>query len=151
MTGEVRPPERHDAPLTIAEAKRRLALPVGIEELGAQPLRHVEIELLGAALPSAADRVGQVEFQSGAIERGLARQFLDLQPPRGKLRTLASGSLMATLLAVVSMMGQRVRSVRDWSSEVVESARETRFLQKPGLALNEAFWVPPVRACLRSS
>ena len=39
---------------------------------GAEPPRHLEIELQGAALPVAAERVAQDEFELRPVERALA-------------------------------------------------------------------------------
>jgi len=49
-----------------------LADVIGIEALGQD-----EVELKGAALPGAADRVAQMEFQLRPIEGAFARQPLD--------------------------------------------------------------------------
>src|SRR5205823_12450832 len=44
-----------------------------------EPLRHRVVELDGAELPLAADRIGYVEIDLGPIERAIARLQLVLQ------------------------------------------------------------------------
>ena len=61
---------------------RRLARVVFIDEFGAQTPRHREIDLNGAALPDAANRVLERKFDLGAVKRALARQGF----PRHALR-----------------------------------------------------------------
>src|SRR5438067_805285 len=52
---------------------RRVAAAILADIGGAEPLRHLEIELQRAALPIATERVAQHEFELGAVERALAR------------------------------------------------------------------------------
>src|SRR3954469_6029504 len=55
---------------------RNVLLAVLADVEGAEPLGHDIIELERAALPGAADRIGQMEFELWRIEGALARQFL---------------------------------------------------------------------------
>ncbi len=52
---------------------RRLLLAVGVDVVGAEPLRQVEIDLRGAALPVATDGVAQHILELRAVEGALAR------------------------------------------------------------------------------
>ena len=52
---------------------RRLLLAVGVDVERAEPLRQVEVDLDGAALPVAADGVAQHVLELGAVEGALAR------------------------------------------------------------------------------
>ena len=58
------------------EHDRHVLLAILADIEGAEPLGHDIIELERAALPGAADRVGQVEFELGRVEGALARQLL---------------------------------------------------------------------------
>ncbi len=46
----------------------------------AEPLRHRRVELVRAALPGTADRVGQMELELGPIESALAGQHFIIEP-----------------------------------------------------------------------
>ena len=58
------------------EHDRAVALAILADIRGVEPLGQDIIKLQRAALPGAADRVSQVEFELGRIEGALARQFL---------------------------------------------------------------------------
>ena len=57
---------------------RRLLGAVGVDIERAEPLRQVEVDLRGAALPVAADRVAQHIFELRPVERAFARVDLGL-------------------------------------------------------------------------
>src|SRR3546814_2520130 len=57
-----------------------------IDIFGAKPFRHHEIDLHGADLPTAADRIAHVVFDLGAVEGALARQFLPVHIGRSEER-----------------------------------------------------------------
>src|SRR3954454_10818887 len=58
------------------EHHRNVLLAILADVGGAEQPRHDIVELKRAALPRPPDRVGQVEFELGAVEGALARQFL---------------------------------------------------------------------------
>src|SRR3546814_6756504 len=57
------------------EHHRAVALAILADIAGVEALGHHAVGLDRPALPGAADRVGQVEFELGRIESPLARQF----------------------------------------------------------------------------
>ena len=57
---------------------RRLLRTVGVDVERAEALRQVEVDLRGAALPVAADRIAQHIFELRPVERAFAR--IDLGP-----------------------------------------------------------------------
>ena len=67
---------------------RRLLLAVGVDVERAEPLRQVEVDLDGAALPVAADGVAQHVLELGAVEGALARIDAGLDLAAGLRRDL---------------------------------------------------------------
>src|SRR4051812_5321595 len=60
--------------------ERMMLLAIGTDVGGIEPLWHLRVELQSAALPGAADRVLQMEFELGTIESAFARQRLIFEP-----------------------------------------------------------------------
>src|ERR1700761_9270978 len=72
---------------------RVLSLTVLVHVLGAQALGHHEIDLHGANLPGATDRVLHVVLDLGTVEGTLTRQLLPAHP--GGTQRRAQGILGA--------------------------------------------------------
>ena len=73
---------------------RAVLLAVLADVAGVQALGQDEVDLMGAALPFAADRVAQDELELGPVERALAGIELGLEPGRrGRLAQRLLGAI----------------------------------------------------------
>ena len=84
-----------DKPLHRAEDRavqhdRHVAPAILADIAGAEPLGHVEVELQGAALPIAAERVAQMKFELRPVKRALAGGQRIGEP--GRLDRVLAGS-----------------------------------------------------------
>src|SRR5690606_30986282 len=88
-----------------------------VDVLGTKATGHHEVDLHGAELPSAADRVLQVVLDLRAVERALARQFLPFDTTGAERRAQRAFGLVPG--GVVAKT--RLRTQRDLDLDVSET------------------------------